>query len=144
MSQSYWGYSITYAKFLPLKYSELIEPVRKLTRVDTAWVWGEEKKECLQQVRLQIIKPPFIAFFNPKAETFVTTDASVVGLGAELLQRQEDGTIRPVAFASRTLLSTERKYSIGELEALACILACAKWDRYLMGKPFVLITDHKS
>lgn len=133
-----------YAKFLPPKYSELIEPVRKLTRAETPWVWGEEQKECLQKVKSQIIKPPVLAFFNPKAETFVTTDASVVGLGAELSQRQEDGTIRPVAFASRTLSTTERKYSIGELEALACIWACEKWDRYLMGKPFVLITDHKS
>ncbi len=81
----------------------MIEPVRKLTRAETPWVWGEEQKEYWQQVKSQIIKPPVHAFFNPKAETFITTDACVVGLGAELSQRQEDGTIRPVIFASGTL-----------------------------------------
>ena len=72
------------------------------------------------------------------------TNASDIGLGAELSQCQDDGTVKPIAFASRTLSNVERKYSIGELEALACIWACEKWDRYLMGKSFTLITDHKS
>ena len=52
----------------------------------------------------------------------------------ELGQIQPDGNIRPVAFASRSLLSHEKKYSIGELETLACIYAVEKWDRYLAGR----------
>ena len=91
--QSLLGLFNFYARFLPAKYSELIEPIRKLTRKETPWVWEEEQSECLQKVKAQIIKPPVLAFFNPKAETFVTSDASDVGLGAELSQPQEDGTV---------------------------------------------------
>ena len=47
------------------------------------------------------------------------TDASRLGRGALLSQKQEDGTIRPLAFASRTLQTHERNYGVTELEALA-------------------------
>ena len=47
------------------------------------------------------------------------TDASGLGRGALLSQKQEDGTIRPLAFASRTLQTHERNYGVTELEALA-------------------------
>lgn len=62
-----------FAKFLPPKYSELIEPVRKLTRTESPWVWGDEQKECLMKVKSQIIKPPVLVFFNPIAVYFQST-----------------------------------------------------------------------
>ena len=107
-------------------------------------VWNKEQNECLERVKALIIKSPVLAFFNPKAETLLTTDASVLGIGAEVSECQDGGTVKPVVFASRTLSVAERKYGTGELEALACIWACAKWDRYLTGKPFTFITGHKS
>ena len=48
-------------------------------------------------------------------EMFATKDASVAVLGAELSQFQADGTIKAVAFESRTLSTSERKYRIGEV-----------------------------
>ena len=85
-----------------------------------------------------------LAFFRPNLETVVTCDASGVGIGAELSQIQPDDNISPVAFASRSLLSHEKKYSVGELETLVCIYAVEKWDRYLAGRHFYLCTDHRS
>jgi hypothetical protein len=50
----------------------------------------------------------------------------------------------PVAFASRTLSEAEKKYGITEREALAALWGMEKFQYYLSGKSFVLVTDHKS
>ena len=44
-------------------------------------------------------------------------------LGAVLAQKQCDGTVRPVAYASRTLQPHERNYGVMELEALGVVWA---------------------
>lgn len=66
------------------------------------------------------------------------------GLGAVFTQLHPDRTERTVAFASRTLTSTERKYSTVEKEALACVWAVEKWTTYLWGQKFTLRTDHQA
>ena len=54
-----------------------------------------------------------------------------------------DGTERPVAYASRTLTSTEQNYSQLEKKAFSLIHGVQKFHQYLYGRQFVLITAHK-
>ncbi|NHN23178.1 ribonuclease H family protein, partial [Bacillus amyloliquefaciens] len=51
-------------------------------------------------------------------------DASSFGLGAVLMQREENMQWRPVAYISRSLSSTEQRYAQVEKEALAVTWAC--------------------
>lgn len=71
------------------------------------------------------------------------TDASDLGLGAVLLQ-EYDGVLRPLAFASRSLLPAKRNYSVTERECLAIVFALRKFDVYLDGTKFVVQTDHSA
>ncbi|KAL2084848.1 hypothetical protein ACEWY4_020366 [Coilia grayii] len=70
------------------------------------------------------------------------TDASGVGLGAVLLQGEGEQR-RPVAYISRKLFPRETRYAVIELECLA-----VKWAldtfKYLLGRDFVLETDHRA
>ena len=50
----------------------------------------------------------------------------------------------PIAFASRFLNSAETKYRTNELELLAIVWACEHFRTYLLGKRFVVLTDHKA
>ena len=50
------------------------------------------------------------------------TDASG-RFGAVLAQHQDDGLVKPVAYASRSLQSHEKNYGITELEGLAIVWA---------------------
>ena len=49
-----------------------------------------------------------------------------------------------MAFASRELSEAEKKYAVGEREALACMWACERWHIYLSGRKFILRTDHQA
>lgn len=84
------------------------------------------------------------AIFDPSAKTFLLTDASPVWLGAVLMQKKEErGDPEIIAFASHSLSATERNYSQIEREALGLVWGCDRFKMYLLGRPFVLLTDHK-
>ena len=76
-------------------------------------------------------------------KTFVLkTDASNRGLGAARMQ-QHEGKYHPVAYGSKKLTSAEQNYSTLEKECLAIVWGITKFRLYLVGKTFILQTDHK-
>ena len=81
---------------------------------------------------------------NPDfTQTFIIqTDASNVGVGVVLSQGSEED--RPIAHFSRKLLSREQNYSVVEQECLAVVLGIKAFETYLLGKLFVIQTDHRA
>ena len=65
------------------------------------------------------------------------------GVGAVLSHEMADGSERPIAYASRTLSKQERGYSQLDKEALAVIFAGKKFHQFLLGRHFIIYTDHK-
>ena len=130
-----------YSRFVP-NFSSRVESLRKQLRKDApAFKWTEEMTAALEDVKSAILNSSALAPFDTNLQTYVTTDASDVGLGAVLSQLHPEGE-RVVAFASSTLSAAQRKYSVTDREGLACVWACQKWHKYLWGNEFVLRTDH--
>ena len=69
---------------------------------------------------------PVLAYYNPKKQTTLQTDASVKGLGACLLQDD-----RPAYLASKALTDAEKGYVAIELESLTVAWAMGKFHHFL-------------
>ena len=95
-------------------------------------------------MKQELIRPPVLALYNLTAETKISADASSHGLGAVLLQRSTSSNVwKPIAFASRAMSETEKRYAQIEKEALATTWACEKFSEYIVGRKILIETDHK-
>ena len=131
------------AKFLP-KFSEQTDRLRKRLKKNEPWNWGEEKQKDFEKIKQMLTEGPCLAHYAKDKDNIVTTDASTTGLGKTLWQKQDDGNTKPIAYGSRYLNETEKKYSIGELELLAVVWGLEKFLFYLYGKKVYLYTDHQA
>jgi hypothetical protein len=116
--------------------------LRELLSTKRAWLWGPEQESAFNKVKDELVQPIVLALYDPKASIKVSADASSFGLGAVLLQESEAGC-KPVAYASRSMNETEQRYAQIEKEALAITWACSKFSDYILGRKFLIETDHK-
>ena len=121
------------------KLAELTEPLRQLLSKKNSWSWGHPQDQAFAKVKLELMKPTVLALFDVNADLKVSADASCFGLGAILT----NSCWQPVAFASRVMTDTERRYAHVVKEALALTWACEKFSTYILGKKFMIKTDHK-
>ena len=136
------GLATYFSKYIP-SFADIVEPLRYILRTGNSFVWSDLCQKSFDTIKELISKSPKLSIFDPELDIVVRTDASSVGLGA-CLNQIKNGKEVTVTCISRSLSAAERKYSVGEREALACVWACEKWHVYLWGHKFKLVTDHKA
>jgi hypothetical protein len=140
--QSYLGMVGYVSKFCP-NLATVVEPLRALLRGDQEFIWSDEVDQAFTETKQMVANYVSLALFDSTLPTIVTCDSSSYGIAASMSQIH-GSTERIVACISRTLSPAERKYSVGEKEALACVWACERLHTYLWGRKFILRTDHRS
>ena len=111
--QSFIG-MINYLSKFSARLSEIAKPIRELVKDKVPFNWGPEHQSTFTQMKQEIVSAPILAYYNPKRQTVLQTDASIKGLGACLLQEE-----KPVYFASKALTEVQWAYVAIELELLA-------------------------
>ena len=124
--------------------STITEPLHRLTRKETPWEWTEIEQSAFETVKELLCEDTVLAHFDPSMTLGVSCDASNVGIGAVLFHRYPDGSERPIANASKTLTSSQTRYSQTQKEALSIVFGLKKFHQFLYGRKFILVTDHKS
>ena len=96
---------------------ELRAPLNDLLKKDKTLDWTPQCQEAFEKLKETLTSELFLTHFNPELKIIVASDASQYGIGACILHQMQDGSIKPIAHASRALLPTERNYSQIEKEA---------------------------
>ncbi|KAG5878731.1 hypothetical protein JTB14_000165 [Gonioctena quinquepunctata] len=94
----------------------------------------EAQNNVFGKIKLKLQNSPFLAYFDPNKKIIVSSDSSSYGLGACLMQYDEDINVRQiVAFASRSLSPVEKLYAQIEKETLAATYAAEHFSEFITG-----------
>ena len=104
--------------------------------------WDEWKERAFQELKRALGESTLLHLPDLQQEFEVSTDASDLGLGCVLSQRDRSGVDRPVSFVSKAFSSSEKNWHIRDKEVFAFIFALRKFRPYLLGMHFTWFTDH--
>ena len=139
--RSFLGMLNQLGKYIP-GLAEKDKPLRDLLSKKYQWVWGCAQQRAFDQLKNDLTSPPVLTLYDPNKELKLSADASSYGLGAVLLQKEEEQW-KPVAYASRSMTETEQRYAQVEKEALGLTWGCERFRDFLIGRHFAMETDHK-
>ena len=140
--RQFLGFVGYYRRFIP-KFADIATPLVYLTSKDVPFVWDSSCSAAFRELRAALIDAPILAFPTETGQYILDTDASNFGLGGVLIQIQNDQE-RVVAYCSRALRPSQRRYCTTKREMLAVVAMCIQFRSYLRGARFTLRTDHKS
>ena len=116
------------SKYIP-NFAIITAPLRDLTKKNTTFVWNKTQENAFKQLTEALSSSLCMAYFTKSKDTYVTVDASPVGISAIFSKVREDEKI--IAYASRALTEVETRYPQTEKEALAIIWGVEHFHLYL-------------
>ena len=143
--RAFLGLASYYRRYIP-GFSTVAAPMNNLARQGVDLVWNEACEGDFRTLKAVLALCP-LAYPTREGHFTLSTDASDVGIGAVLEQDQDEGgqiIKRVIAYASKTLSDTERRYWTTNKELLAVVMALELFRYYLTGRNFTVLTDHAS
>ena len=125
------------AKFAP-KISDVTASLRELIKKGIEFHWLESNEQAFTKLNDMPTQPETLKYYDVTKSVTLQVDSSLHGMSAALLQDQG-----PVAYASKGLNETQKKYVTMEKELLAVAFACKRFHQYITGKPIRVESDHK-
>ena len=150
--RSFLGFSNYYRRFIK-NYSDLTRPLELMMKSSAqgdinkmkkkALIWTNDTDGAFSILKSKLTKAPILGYPNNKDMFVLDTDASHFGMGAVLSQRQ-NGTERVIEYASKKFTKSELRYCVTRKELLSVFTFITQFRHYLLGKPFLLRTDHRA
>ena len=131
-----------YRRFVK-NFSVITKPLNNLTTKEASLNWDDICQEAFDTLKTKLASPGVMAFPQDKGTYILDTDACDVGIGAVLCQ-QQDGVERVVAYGSHSLNRAERDYCVTDKELLAVRYFMEYLRYYLLGRTFMVRTDHQA
>ena len=122
-----------------------LKPLYTLLHDDVKFQWTPEVEKKFQDVENAMTAETELTIPNTKHPFFITVDDSLVGLGAVLIQMNEENKMRVISYNSQILNTQEQKLSTLDREFLAIVYALQVYELLIIGSPhpIYIFTDHK-
>ena len=122
-------------------FSSIAVPLYGLMKKGVDFVWTKEYQRAFEELKQRLMSGPILALPENEGTYVLDTDASDFGLRDVLSQQQAEGE-KVIAYASRTMGKAEQKYETTRKELLAVVNGLKQFRQYLLGRHFVIRTDH--
>lgn len=140
--KAFLGLCNYYRKFVSA-FSELASPLNELLRKEATFLWTIEHQKAFTQLKLKLTSAPVLGYPLVEGKYILDTDASNHSVGAVLVQLQW-GEKRVITYASTHLTPAQKRYCVTRRDLLAVVFYTRQFRHYLLGKKFLLCTDHNS
>ena len=146
--RSYLGLCSYYRRFIR-GFAHIAAPLHRLTEKQSTYMWTPECQTAFETLQSALTSESLMAYPTKTGMFVLDTDASDSGIGAVLSQIQETSEEdefeeRPIAFASKSLTRAQRHYCVTRRELLAIVVFVQNFRHYLLGRKFLIRTDHSS
>jgi transposase InsO family protein len=139
--RSFLGLAGFFQRYIP-RYADLTAPLTAMLRKGQDFKWDDVAEHSFTKIKQVMCDKPVLLIANHSKPFTLFIDASNVAVGAVLMQRDNDGELKPVCYFSRKLNDAQRNYAVRDKEALALVLAVRAFRVYLAG-PIDVYTDHE-
>ncbi|XP_066969202.1 uncharacterized protein [Macrobrachium rosenbergii] len=130
-----------YRRFVK-NFADIAQPLTNLLKKNTKFLWSTECEKAFNKLKSVLVSEPILSSPNFNKPFVLAVDASDVGIGGVLFQR-DDKEMHPVSYFSKSYFQAERKYSTIEKEALALVKSISHFSIYLSSSLQVeVLTDH--
>jgi hypothetical protein len=129
--QSFIG-KINFLRHFVPNFAEILKPITNMLKKDAVIKWSSEEKSSFQTIKKDLVEAPVLASPDYTKYFFIFSFASEETIVVVLLQKNEEGHEKPIAFFSRALRDAELKYDILEKQAYALVKALKAFRVYVL------------
>lgn len=142
--RQFCGLTSYYRRFIQ-SYAAIARPLYDLLKKENAkFTITKDGIKAFENLKQKLIEAPILLIADFSKPFVIVTDASVVGFGAVLSQKDEKGRDHPIIYSSRSLKDTEKNWGISKLELGAVVWALDLYRPYVLGSQFTVevLTDN--
>jgi hypothetical protein len=139
--RTFLGLASYYRRFIA-NFSKIAKPLQDMLRGNSAFKWENDQQSAFNQLKEKLTTGPILAYPDFERPFVLQCDASRMGRGAVLSQKDKNGNERVIQYMSRVTSEPETRYTIYKLEA-ACVAWAVELCRpYLLQRDFTIVTDN--
>ena len=130
---------VNYYKDMWPRRAHILKPLTDLCSPKTPFIWSETHEEAFQNMKRLVAEDVMLRFPDHHKPFHIYTDASKYQVGVTILQDE-----RPIAYYSKKMTPTQRRYPTIEQEMLAIVQVLKEYRNILLGAELIIHTDHKN
>jgi hypothetical protein len=131
--QAFMGVINFVRRFVP-DFSVMVKPIHNLLKQDCSFSWTYDVENAFVGINKAISSTPVFTKLNFEKEFMIYTNATEEAVSAILMQCDDKGNEKLVAYMSQILFDDEFKYSFIENHDFSLVKVVEKFRHFILGK----------